>query len=273
MSLINYLLWFMSLNSSSFFTSTITSLNKTTLYSILNKEAALQIYHYCFVDKKDDKIFIRTSDRFTNQNILNVDSENICLFIGTGITIENIDILLPHCKTIFYLTSDKIGRCEILQRWYSTLGLYVGDINFFLLNNKISDEIKMMIFNRSEILINYNKKFMVPYSTRLGVYTCLSIIFLCMISMLFLKCGMYSTVNPIITEIELERFKIMKYKDIKEKNSDSCLICFEFYEDEEDLRILFCGHYFHQKCVDKWLCEQSSRCPYCRYTNKNYDEV
>jgi hypothetical protein len=42
-----------------------------------------------------------------------------------------------------------------------------------------------------------------------------------------------------------------------------CLVCQCEYEENEALRRLPCGHFFHQNCVDTWLKEKDC-CPYCR---------
>ena len=45
--------------------------------------------------------------------------------------------------------------------------------------------------------------------------------------------------------------------------SETCTICLGDYEDDEQLRLLPCGHCFHAECVDAWL--QINRiCPMCK---------
>ncbi|MCL7027073.1 hypothetical protein MKW94_009176 [Papaver nudicaule] len=43
-----------------------------------------------------------------------------------------------------------------------------------------------------------------------------------------------------------------------------CPVCSEYYEDEDELRILPCNHAFHTECVDGWIVSHAN-CPYCRY--------
>jgi hypothetical protein len=46
--------------------------------------------------------------------------------------------------------------------------------------------------------------------------------------------------------------------------NESCLICIEKYNVGEFKRYLpKCNHYFHKKCIDKWLRKNAS-CPICR---------
>ncbi|CAG9537967.1 unnamed protein product [Cercopithifilaria johnstoni] len=45
---------------------------------------------------------------------------------------------------------------------------------------------------------------------------------------------------------------------------ERCSICLEEYKEGQELRVLFCGHEFHPKCVDPWLIS-NRRCPLCQY--------
>ncbi|KAF2452698.1 hypothetical protein BDY21DRAFT_375391 [Lineolata rhizophorae] len=45
---------------------------------------------------------------------------------------------------------------------------------------------------------------------------------------------------------------------------DTCAICLETIEDDEDVRGLTCGHAFHASCVDPWLTSRRACCPLCK---------
>jgi len=48
---------------------------------------------------------------------------------------------------------------------------------------------------------------------------------------------------------------------------DTCAICLEQLENEDDIRILHCTHIYHKHCIDTWLTSRRSHCPLCK---RNY---
>ncbi|KAL8899911.1 MAG: hypothetical protein Q9207_005955 [Kuettlingeria erythrocarpa] len=45
---------------------------------------------------------------------------------------------------------------------------------------------------------------------------------------------------------------------------DSCAICIDTLEDDDDVRGLSCGHAFHASCLDPWLTSRRACCPLCK---------
>ncbi len=66
---------------------------------------------------------------------------------------------------------------------------------------------------------------------------------------------------------EIEHF-IGKSSKIKKNDplikNENCFVCFEAYSEGEYKRELpHCKHFFHKKCIDKWL-KKKAQCPICR---------
>lgn len=47
-----------------------------------------------------------------------------------------------------------------------------------------------------------------------------------------------------------------------QQNTGKCPICLEKIKD--DIKITFCNHYYHSKCITEWL-DKNSTCPLCRF--------
>ncbi|RDL42531.1 uncharacterized protein BP5553_02510 [Venustampulla echinocandica] len=45
---------------------------------------------------------------------------------------------------------------------------------------------------------------------------------------------------------------------------DSCAICIDTLENDDDIRGLTCGHAFHAGCLDPWLTSRRACCPLCK---------
>lgn len=52
--------------------------------------------------------------------------------------------------------------------------------------------------------------------------------------------------------------------ELLQNPGDSCAICIDTLEDDDDVRGLTCGHAFHASCLDPWLTSRRACCPLCK---------
>lgn len=65
-------------------------------------------------------------------------------------------------------------------------------------------------------------------------------------------------------------------EDLLNSVGDSCAICIDVIDDDDDIRGLSCGHAFHAQCLDPWLTSRRACCPLCKadyYTPKPRPEL
>ncbi|TID17554.1 hypothetical protein E2P81_ATG08126 [Venturia nashicola] len=53
-------------------------------------------------------------------------------------------------------------------------------------------------------------------------------------------------------------------EDLLNAPGDTCAICLDTLEDDEEVRGLTCGHAFHAHCLDPWLSTRRACCPLCK---------
>jgi len=83
--------------------------------------------------------------------------------------------------------------------------------------------------------------------------------------------------NPVVDEEEQEdeeeddHIHTAVPPELLTNPGDSCAICIDTLEEDDDIRGLTCGHAFHAGCLDPWLTSRRACCPLCKadyYTPK-----
>lgn len=71
------------------------------------------------------------------------------------------------------------------------------------------------------------------------------------------------SVSKGLSSNQIDKLPNIKYR--KEKNSENyqCIICMEEFEEKEKVKLLPCGHIFHNNCIKQWLLKQKT-CPFCK---------
>ena len=62
---------------------------------------------------------------------------------------------------------------------------------------------------------------------------------------------------------QIKTIKFRKNKTTVEEDP-TCSICLCEYEEDEEVKKLRCGHFFHSECIDTWLINKKALCPICR---------
>ena len=134
-------------------------------------------------------------------------------------------------------------------------------------SNKLNDDINIL----------YNKSHINNYNDTLVYYDPGSLLFsgfimiMCMSGMLSMfvyfskyilySCKEFFTKNNALNEIiDVENLNTI----IIEKNTETCSICLEYYDDKDIITKLQCEHMFHKDCIKPWFNSNNKNCPLCR---------
>ena len=70
------------------------------------------------------------------------------------------------------------------------------------------------------------------------------------------------------------KMKVFKYSELYKNYSENinkeetCIICLGEFKSEDIIKKYFCGHIFHENCLNAWIVK-SVVCPMCKYNIKN----
>ena len=164
--------------------------------------------------------------------------------------IKNIEILTHDCNKITDKANITIGHIQIkkikfidkkpIESFYNEINYYqnlIKSLNPFL--EKVKE-----IFNK---LLKYQKN--------------------------IIKDDTFP-ISKVHKKIIYDKMKVFKYSELYKNyneninKEESCIICLEEYNSEEMVKKFFCGHIFHEKCLNAWIIK-SVICPICKYNIKN----
>lgn len=74
-----------------------------------------------------------------------------------------------------------------------------------------------------------------------------------------------SSTEPVEDDIdEDDQIQMAVPSEMLNNPGDTCAICIDTLEDDDDVRGLTCGHAFHASCLDPWLTSRRACCPLCK---------
>jgi len=71
--------------------------------------------------------------------------------------------------------------------------------------------------------------------------------------------------NELSYLLTKKEFQSLSHRKTKSSdNNNRCCICLCDYIRNQRLRVLPCQHFFHTRCIERWLTRINSDCPLCR---------
>ncbi|ORD93669.1 YOF7 [Enterospora canceri] len=208
--------------------------------------------------------YLRTNVVF-GEDIKNFMTDaNSGLFENTVVVVDYLEDVDVEFTTdnVYALLYDS-NRSEVINKYNDAV--YNKTILVFLIERPIYT----FIFNIKE----KNKKSKVPYRIGLKNYSYFSfpmalaaggILLIITNSICKKLLGTLAKLEPDLADFVIKNTELCKYNQAKLKTEDHCIICYEEYKDESELRKLSCDHFFHIECIDRWLLSRQHYCPCCR---------
>ncbi len=86
---------------------------------------------------------------------------------------------------------------------------------------------------------------------------------------LFTNLNELDDVKITLTKEQFDKFEKKSISELKslDKNDNcnsNCSICMDSYKEKDNIVMLKCNHYYHEECIENWLCNQKVTCPICR---------
>jgi hypothetical protein len=72
--------------------------------------------------------------------------------------------------------------------------------------------------------------------------------------------------DDVICTLDNEEITKLKTEILENDHENSCVICMDLMEKNQEILVLPCNHYFHNSCINNWLLNYNYKCPICKTT-------
>lgn len=170
----------------------------------------------------------------------------------------------PEKGTLYIFLYNKKEKRRFVLHKYSKELLSSG-----IIATLIEMPMLQILFNK-KVLDQPNGPILLRICTRvgfieraLGIFTIFLVVFL-VYYLNFKLLQLFEEKDPFYTDFVISSASLVKYKDLLPNDTVNCMICFDEFKGEDEVRLLGCKHFFHPECIDRWLIGHSNCCPYCR---------
>ena len=84
------------------------------------------------------------------------------------------------------------------------------------------------------------------------------------LAVIFKKRRQRSECRRAVQKLKTKSYTAPVLAEGETEDPTPCTICLEDFVVGEKLKVLPCGHQYHQECIEPWLLEKSSLCPLCK---------
>lgn len=173
----------------------------------------------------------------SNNNFLDHKNDNIIKLLD--------DIIVPYLLRFNYTTTIYYRKMiyKLYNYGFNNLSELYYNIGLYILINSYEYIENHMNIVREEIIFQH-----------ILIYNTIDIIN---------TTREFEDVKLIIPEKDLNNIPLIKYLET-DKTEIKCTICQFEFNDNDVVRKVKCNHLYHKECIDKWLSEESYKCPNCK---------
>lgn len=226
--------------------------NRVTL---TNDTGSISVVCHTYYNGNIDGFTINKTNDDSNPINLEVKNEDTNSVIKTILFVSDTSLIHPS-PSIFYIfkktdaipysQSDLFFNPRILK-----VALEAQTFSFLLRNIKIQS-----------MAVTVNNTHTATGTLLMYLFCLVSLYLIFRFSRSFIK--RLSKLDPVFSDFNIVSSNIKKFSELEDRKMTECTICFEEFVSDDNIRILDCKHYYHPRCIDRWLIGHSKRCPCCR---------